>query len=57
MDSLPENTGFPWNDMISLTNEGSRGVGLALSAIHDQLCVVADLLCILIQESRSKEAE
>jgi hypothetical protein len=41
---LPENTTFPWNDMIELTSDSNRGVGIALSSVHDQLCVIADLL-------------
>lgn len=48
---LPHNAGFPWNDMIDMTStEGSRGIGISLGAVHEQLCVVADLLRELIGE-------
>lgn len=42
----PANSGFPWNDMITLTSmdNGTRGISICLSAIHDQLVVIADLL-------------
>jgi hypothetical protein len=42
----PPNVEFPWNDLIDMTGGGSeqRPVIVALNAIHDQLCVVADLL-------------
>lgn len=37
---------FPWNEVIDLTSYGSdqRAVVISLSAIHEQLCVIADLL-------------
>lgn len=53
---LPENSAFPWNTMIDLTNDDSRGVGISLSAVHDQLCVNADLLRELIGEVRALQS-
>lgn len=47
---LPANVGFPWGDMIEYTNTENRGVGLALNAVHEQLCVLADLTRIQIEQ-------
>jgi len=30
--------------VLDLTISDNRGIGIALSAVHEQLCVVADLL-------------
>jgi hypothetical protein len=47
---LPPNSVFPWNDMIDMANGDNRGIGICLSSIHDQLCVIADLLRIQIEQ-------
>lgn len=49
---LPEDSEFPWNDMINMTGggEANRAIGICLSAIHEQLKVNAALMRQMLEE-------